>query len=104
MPNQDSPSNYENSASNYDNSHGSKRRIYLEEEGPANRLGYYVISDNGVINFYSDNAERVFYIPAESSAVFHGEEGFFCGVLLREKGQLKLGLTRKGLRMLFIAQ
>lgn len=99
-----SASNYDNSSSNYENSIGGNRNIFIEERGRLTRMGYYTFNDSGPMNIYSTSGKRLFYIPAERIGVFEGEDGFFCGVLVRENGIYKIGLTRKGERMLYLGQ
>lgn len=106
-----SPSNYNNSESNYDNSSSNHnngasgdKRLILEENGKSYRVGYYVRVDNGVINFFSTKGKRLFYNPGKGVGIFHGEKGFFCGVLASVNGNYQLALTEKGTQVLMLSQ
>jgi hypothetical protein len=92
-----SASNYDNSASNYDNSLSAQREsaAVFTEEGQ--RIGYYVFSKKGVLNFYNVSGHRrVFYMPAtgRTQSVFLSEGSAWCGTLGQINGKLTLGLTR----------
>ena len=98
-----SPTNYENSSSNYKNGKNGDRRLLVEEGSSHFFVGYYVMNDNGVTNYFSVAGKRLFYTPAKASGVFHGGKGFFCGVLAkpRFKNELRLMLTEQGQKVLF---
>lgn len=97
-----SESNYDNSSSNYKNGVNGDSRLILKENGSNYRAGYYVMSDNGVLNFFSTKGKRLFYTPKNGIGVYNGKEGFFCGVLATVDGDYRLVLTEKGYRTLMI--
>ena len=99
-----SNSNYDNSPSNYANSVNGKRSILVEENGKSVHSGYYVLNSDGVTNFYSPKGKRLFYSPKASVGVYHGEKGFFCGVLTKFDGKLQLALTEKGQKVLLLSE
>lgn len=106
-----SPSNYENSSKNYDNASSNfdngingNRNILERNSGKVYRLGYFVHSESGVMNFYSRSGDRMFFNPATSNAVFHGTKGFYCGILARVDGELRLMLTEVGEKVLDLNQ
>lgn len=60
---ENSPLNYDNSPLNWQNSpHNalSDRGIY---DNSGNRTGYAVPTDNGTVNIFSDDGERIGYVP-----------------------------------------
>lgn len=90
---------YENSSTTYENSASGKRNIYTQD---GRRIGYYVFSDNGVLNFYN-NSGRVFYMPSggHTQSVFYTKGEEWCGTLGEMDGKTVLGVTRNCmLRML----
>lgn len=91
-----SSSKYKNSPSNYKNGESGDRRLLIGESGSYFYIGYYVMNDDGVINYFSPNGERLFYTPPETGALFHGERGHFCGTLATLNDELVLVLTEKG--------
>ena len=97
-------SNYENSPSNYENTINGKRSILVEEKGKFYHQGYYVLNKDGVTNFYSPKGKRLFYSPKDSVGIYHGEKGFFCGVLAKFDGKVRLALTEKGQKVLLLAE
>lgn len=99
-----SNANYDNSPSNYENSINGKRSILVEEKGRLCHQGYYVLNKDGVTNFYSSKGERLFYSPKDSVGIYHGEKGFFCGVLAKFNGKVRLALTEKGQKVLLLAE
>lgn len=108
---ENSPSNYDNSSSNYDNSPSNyentingKRSILVRDKGKFYHRGYYVLNKNGVTNFYSTAGKRLFYSPKDSVGIYHGEKGFFCGVLTTFDGKSRLALTEKGQKVLVLAE
>jgi hypothetical protein len=99
-----SESNYDNSSSNYDNGANGDNRLLMKEGSKLYRVGYYVRADNGVTNFFSTSGKRIFYNPKKGLGVFHGKEGFFCGVLARVENEYQLVLTEVGQKTLLMAQ
>lgn len=98
-----SASNYENSSSNYDNSptnykngRNGKQRLLFQQDGQVYFVGYYVFTDDGLINFYSPDGDRLFYSPAGIDVLFDGENGNFCGAIVLNKNQPTLAITEKG--------
>jgi hypothetical protein len=108
---ENSPSNYNNSSSSYDNSPSNyentingKRSILVEENRKLLHIGYYVLNKDGVTNFYSTKGTRLFYSPKSSVGLYHGEKGFFCGVLAKIDGRPRLALTEKGQKVLLLSE
>lgn len=101
---ENSESNYNNSPSNYDNGRNGKRRLIYDEAGSLKFVGYYVIAENGITNFFSPSGKRMFYNPKKGPGVYGGRDGTFCGVLARVDGKFSLALTERGLRLLFLSQ
>lgn len=98
-----SPRNYKNSPRNYANSprnnrngqNGIQRLLANGKEGEY-YAGYYVFRDDGLINFYAPDGNRLFYSPAHTGAIYHGENGEFCGTIASLDDQIVLALTEKG--------
>lgn len=99
-----SESNYDNSSSNYDNGVGGDSRLLMKDGERLYRVGYFVKADKGVTNFFSISGKRIFYNPRNGFGVFHGEKGFFCGLLVRVKDEFQLVLTEAGQKALLLAQ
>ena len=99
-----SESNYDNSSSNYNNGASGDNRLLMKEGSKLYQVGYYVRADNGVTNFFSTSGKRIFYNPKKGLGVFHGEEGFFCGVLARVENEYQLVLTEVGQKTLLMAK
>jgi hypothetical protein len=89
---ENTPSNYENSKSNYENTSSGNRNVLMSD---GRRIGYYVWSKNGVLNFYNDSG-RVFFLPSggHTQSVFASEGQEWCGTLGEMNGQTVLGITR----------
>ena len=87
-----SPTNYDNSASNYDNGESSGRTLRGDR---GERLGYYVLSEEGVINFYTGSpARRVAFLPSDGHTQSAFSEGGWCGVLGNIDGETVLALSQ----------
>jgi hypothetical protein len=99
-----SPSNYDNSPSNFENTVSGDRSVLVEEGSKFIHYGYYVTNSGGVTNFYSTKGKRIFYSPKNSMGVYHGTKGFFCGVMARVEGKLRLVLTEQGVRALLLPE
>ena len=106
-----SPSNYDNSSSNYDNSPSNyentvngDRSILVEEERKLIHYGYYLTNGKGLTNFYSPKGKRLFYSPKGRNGLYHGTKGFFCGVIAKVQGKIRLVLTEQGLRVLLLGE
>lgn len=86
-----SPDNFDNSPDNFENRVGGGRNVLLDG---GEVIGYYVFSDDGVLNFYNYDSRRVAYLPAgdHTQSVFL-EDGW-CGTLARIQGRVTLGLTQ----------
>lgn len=87
-----SPSNYANSDGNYANGINGDNRIISEDNL---FLGYYVFSENGVMNLYSASGNRIAYLPSsgQTQSLFFSQGGW-CGTLGESQGNTVLGLTR----------
>ncbi len=99
-----SPDKYDNSPDNYKNSANGKRSIVLEENGSLYHKGYYVSASDGVVNYFSASGNRIFYSPSNSQNLYHGTQGFFCGLLARQSGVYKMVLTKAGERTLMLGE
>lgn len=91
-----SPSNYDNSPSNYENGSTGKKRLLYNKNGILTYVGYYAITEDGLINFYSPKGLRLFYSPPKTDAIFDGNKGKFCGAIASKDGENVLALTKKG--------
>ncbi len=87
-----SQTRYENSPSKYENSSSGSRRLVAPS---GSVIGYYVLSDDGVLNLFS-NSRRVAYMPAgeDTQSVFQSSAEAWCGTLGELDGELILALTR----------
>jgi hypothetical protein len=92
-----STANYDNSPANYENGLNSNHRLYyLPDNIHMTWAGYFVVRDNGYVNFFSPGGHRVFYAPKGHAGVFSAADGSFCGVVAQIKGRLSLVLTSHG--------
>jgi len=89
-------SNSENSPSKTENSMTGNRRMLFEKDGTYYFIGYFVLGENKLINFFSPYGKRMFYTPPGSSALFGSEDGVFCGALSTANNKTVLMLTEKG--------
>lgn len=90
---------YKNSSTTYNNTASGRHGVYTQD---GRRIGYYVFSDKGVMNFYN-NSGRVFYMPSggHTQSVFYTKGREWCGTLGQMDEKTVLGLTRNCmLRML----
>ena len=99
-----SESNFKNSPSNAKNKSGGSSRLIYVAHGMPKYVGYYVLSNTGVTNFFSPSGNRIFYNPKKGAAIFGGRDGSFCGALVRANGQLRLELTEHGIKLLLLSQ
>jgi len=99
-----SSSNYDNSPSNYDNTIKGDRSILVKEGQKMLHYGYYVTNKNGVTNYYSPKGKRLFYRPKGGKGLYHGKKGFFCGVVAKVDGEIRLALTEEGERVLLLGE
>ena len=91
-----SPSKFSNSPSKHSNGSSGDHRLLLKRDGQFYYVGYYVWSDDGLLNFFSSEGTRLFYSPPDTGAIFDGEDGEFCGTLASYEGQDVLVITEKG--------
>jgi hypothetical protein len=91
-----SSSNPENSPSKTENGLTGNRRLLFEKDGIYYFIGYFVLIENRLINFFSPYGNRMFYSPSESVALFGSENGEFCGALATANNKTVLILTEKG--------
>jgi hypothetical protein len=91
-----SSSNPENSPSKTENGMTGNRRLLFETDGTYYFIGYFVLSENRLINFFSPYGKRIFYVPSGSDALFGSETGEFCGALATANNKTVLMLTEKG--------
>lgn len=102
-------SNYSNSPSNYNNSPSkngtnSENRLLVKDGSTLQRVGYYIYTDSGVINFFSTSGKRMFYNPQKGIGVFQGSSGGFTGVLVPIENEYQLFLNETGQKTLFMSQ
>jgi hypothetical protein len=86
----------ENSPSTTENGMTGNRRLLFEKDGAYYFIGYFVLNENRLINFFSPYGKRIFYTPSGSDALFGSEDGEFCGALATSNGKTVLMLTEKG--------
>ena len=91
-----SSSNPENSPSKTENGMTGNRRLLFEKDGIYYFIGYFVLSENRLINFFSPYGKRMFYAPSGSDALFGSENGEFCGALSTVNNKTVLMLTENG--------
>ncbi len=91
-----SPSNPENSPSKTENGMDGNRRMLFEKDGVHYFVGYFVLAENNLLNFFSPYGKRVFYNPSGSAALFGSDNGEFCGALATVDGKTVVILTEKG--------
>jgi hypothetical protein len=91
-----SSSNSENSPSKTENGMTGNRRLLFEKDGTYYFIGYLVLGENRLINFFSPFGKRVFYAPSGSNALFGSADGEFCGALATANNKTVLMLTEQG--------
>jgi len=91
-----SSSNPENSPSKTENGMTGNKRLLFEKDGTYYFIGYLVVSENRLINFFSPYGKRMFYALSGSVALFGSEKGEFCGALATANNKTVLMLTEKG--------
>jgi hypothetical protein len=91
-----SSSNPENSPSKTENGTTGNRRLLFEKDGVYYFIGYFVLRENRLINFFSPYGKRMFYGISGSVALFGSENGEFCGALETTNNKTVLLLTEKG--------
>jgi|GEM_PF-1951290 len=89
-------SNPENSPSKTENGMAGNRRLLFEKDGAFYFIGYFVLNENRLINFFSPYGDRIFFAPSGSDALFGSENGEFCGALATANNKTVLMLTEKG--------
>jgi len=95
-----SSSNPENNPSKTENGTTGNRRLLFEKDGSYYFIGYFVLGENRLINFFSPYGKRMFYTPSGSAALFGSENGEFCGALATANNKTVLMLTEKGITAL----
>jgi hypothetical protein len=91
-----SSSNPENSPSKTENGMSGNRRLLFEKDGSYYFIGYFVLNENRLINFFSPFGKRMFYTPSGSDALFGSESGEFSGALSTVNGKTVLMITENG--------
>jgi hypothetical protein len=86
----------ENSPSTTENGMTGNRRLLFEKDGAYYFIGYFILNENRLINFFSPYGKRMFYAPSESDVLYGSENGEFCGALATVNGKTVLMLTEKG--------
>jgi hypothetical protein len=89
-------SNSENNPSKAENGTSGNRRLLFEKDGVYYFIGYFVINENRLLNFFSPYGKRMFYTPSGSSVLFGSDDGEFCGALATINDKTVLMLTEKG--------
>ncbi len=87
-----SPSKYSNSPSKYSNGPSGKNRLLADN----NRyVGYYVFTDDDIINFFNSDGERIAFNPNldETESLFHSSKSKWCGTFGSNGGERVLGLV-----------
>jgi hypothetical protein len=94
-----SPANFANSSANYANGSSGQRKLVNEKN---EFIGYYVFTDNNLMNLYNASGKRIGYIPGggQTSGVF-SEDGW-CGTLGRNNSRTVLGLSVPCYRRFFL--
>lgn len=91
-----SPSNPENSPSKTENGMTGNRRLLFEKDGVHYFVGYFVLTENNLLNFFSPYGKRMFFTPSGSAALFGSDDGEFCGALATVNGKTVMILTENG--------
>lgn len=91
-----SPSKFDNNPSKYENGKNGERKLLIKKSGKYYFIGYYVLGEEGVVNFFSPNGSRLFYTPPGTGALFDGNNGKFCGTLAKINGDDVLFITENG--------
>jgi hypothetical protein len=91
-----SSANPENSPSKTENGMTGNRRLLFDKDEIHYFIGYFVLGENRLINFFSPYGKRMFYAPSGSDALYGSENGEFCGTLATANNKTVLMLTEKG--------
>ena len=91
-----SSSNPENSPSNTENGMAGNRRLLFEKDGVHHFVGYFVLNENNLLNFFSPYGKRMFFTPSGSAALFGSDDGEFYGALASVNDKVVIVLTEKG--------
>lgn len=101
LPIQYSPSYVYNSPSYVYNGVSGDKRLLLSTNSGLSRVGYYVITDDGLINFFSVKGKRMFYSPKDTPAIFQDSTGKFSGVIAPVDNDYKLLLNNYGVETVY---
>lgn len=96
-----SPSYVYNSPSYVYNGVSGDKRLLLNTNSGLSRVGYYVITDDGLINFFSVKGKRMFYSPKDTPAIFQDSTGKFSGVIAPVDNDYKLLLNNYGVETVY---
>jgi len=96
-----SPSYLYNSPSYLYNGNTGDKRLLLNTNSGLSRVGYYVITDDGLINFFSVKGKRMFYSPKDTPAIFQDSTGKFSGVIAPVGNDYKLLLNNYGVEVVY---
>ena len=77
------------------------KRLLLNTSSGLSRVGYYVITDDGLINFFSVKGKRMFYSPKDTPAIFQDSTGKFSGVIAPADNEYKLLLNNNGVEVMY---
>lgn len=87
-----SPSKYSNSSSKYSNGSSGKNRLLTENN---EYVGYYVFTDDDIINFFNSEGKRIAYNPNldETQSLFHSTKSKWCGTFGSFGGKRVIGFV-----------
>ena len=87
-----SPSKYSNSSSKYSNGSSGKNRLLAENN---KYVGYYVFTDDGIINFFNSDGKRIAFNPNldETQSLFHSTKSKWCGTFGSFGSERVIGLV-----------
>ena len=91
-----SSSRYANSPYNSANRRTGHRRLFIGMNATAGYIGYYALTDDGLMNFFSSKGARLFYSPYDTDALFENQSGKFCGTLAIVRDEGVVILTENG--------
>ncbi len=90
-----------NSPSYMYNGNSGNKRLLLNTNSGLSRVGYYVITDDGLINFFSVKGKRMFYSPKDTPAIFQDSTGKFSGIIAPVSNEYKLLLNSHGVEIMY---
>ena len=87
-----SPNKYSNSPNKYSNGPSGSNSLVTEDNY---YVGYYLQNNDGMINFFNSNGERLGYLPAgnHTASIFHSKQSKWCGTFGLINGERVIGLV-----------